>query len=345
MAFIRAMPKVELHAHLSGSLSPETIATLVDHHKVKYPDEKLPEELFSGDVKSFDYFFATFKAAQVLVDHPEAVEIAVKNTISEFAADNVKYLELRTTPRAVEGRMTTRQHVQTLIKAIEASKNDDILCTLLLSIDRRRSIDQAKDTLELCLKMKRIYPSVLVGMDFSGDARSNDAMDFVPLLKTASDNGLKLAVHLAEVPNAEETTSVLKSLKIDRIGHGTHIHPDKVGGLSPDDWHDLHNDEIPFEICLSSNVSCQSVPNYDDHHIKLLMQSGHPFCICTDDKGAFNCTLSEEYEWAQKILKLSDLELYDLSFKAIDMIFASDEVKANLKIQFRTWLKLNCDRD
>ena len=59
----------------------------------------------------FDAVYDTFFAAQFLIDHLDAVELATRRVLEEFAADNVIYLELRTTPRHVEGKMEQIQHI------------------------------------------------------------------------------------------------------------------------------------------------------------------------------------------------------------------------------------------
>lgn len=47
-------------------------------------------------------FFSLFKFIYQLTDDEESIRIATRNIINEFAKDNVKYLELRTTPRKNE---------------------------------------------------------------------------------------------------------------------------------------------------------------------------------------------------------------------------------------------------
>ena len=41
--------------------------------------------------------------------------MATRKVLEEFAADNVIYLELRTTPRHVEGKMDQEQHIAKVI--------------------------------------------------------------------------------------------------------------------------------------------------------------------------------------------------------------------------------------
>merc|ERR1712126_315044 len=58
LKFCRALPKVELHAHLNGSLSPATMKELLKLHRTRWPDEKMPEDsdtlIKSGDKGTFD---------------------------------------------------------------------------------------------------------------------------------------------------------------------------------------------------------------------------------------------------------------------------------------------------
>ena len=58
------------------------------------------------------------------------------------------------------------------------------------------------------------------------------------------------------VPNllAEEVEKCLSVIQPDRVGHGTHIHPQTEGG-TPRAWKLMA--QTPVEICLSSNLWCQ----------------------------------------------------------------------------------------
>jgi hypothetical protein len=52
-----------------------------------------------------------------LTDSEKSIYIATVDVIKEFAKENVRYLELRTTPRAIDGSIDT--YVNAVIKGIE----------------------------------------------------------------------------------------------------------------------------------------------------------------------------------------------------------------------------------
>ena len=200
------------------------------------------------DPKSFDDGYKIFKFAQALVDHPAAVKLATSNVLTEFAEDNVVYLELRSTPRNCAGKMTKKEYVESIVQSIKGQSA--IKATLLVSIDRRKSIEEANENVNLAIELRNKYPDVIVGVDLSGDARVNNLKEYYPSLIKAKENGLKVALHFAEENNPSEIEFVLNScstgtFKPDRVGHCTHVIPDFLSSFA-----DL---KIPSEICLSSN--------------------------------------------------------------------------------------------
>lgn len=94
--------------------------------------------------------------------------------IEEFAADNVKYLELRSTPKDIpETGMTRELYINTMIRAVKEcqDKGLDIIVRLLVSFDRRHGIDIAKLTVELAEKLMKEHGGLVTGIDLSGDPK------------------------------------------------------------------------------------------------------------------------------------------------------------------------------
>ncbi|XP_031617951.1 adenosine deaminase-like protein [Contarinia nasturtii] len=316
--FIKQMPKVELHAHINGSFSNETLEKL----------SQLKHGTSAKDTEKYNLFtkldlhdgFEKFKYAHELTDTPEAVALGTECVIRDFNDDNVVYLELRSTPRATP-KMTKEQYVMAVIDTIIKMKTElpSIMVKLIVSINRRESIESAEENGALALKYAKLYPDIVCGVDLSGDPACKEFSDFEPILNKARENGLKLALHCGEIENQVEISSMLK-FGMNRLGHGTYIKGDNEETL-------LKNNDIALECCLTSNLLCGVVKTYSDHHFRRFYKNGHPVVICTDDFGVFSTTLSTELHIASDTFSLSSDDLIKLSRMAIHCSFASHDEK------------------
>lgn len=339
LRFCNDLPKVELHAHLNGSLSVTTLRHLSDLHQKLWPHEQMPKEwetcMNNGERGTLDNPFKMFPLIQSVTDNPEAIRIATENVIRDFAKENVKYLELRSTPRAVVGRMSKEEYIEAIMDGIKNVSDVSCITKLLVSLDRRLSLPEIEANIDLVARLKTKYPSLIVGLDLSGDPRVGDATPLIPLLDRArKDHNLKLSPHLAEVPFVAETKSYLE-FGPDRIGHGTCIHPE-MGG-SDELLNMLLTSKIPIEVCLTSNFATQSIESVHDNHLIRFYRLQHPIAICTDDKGVFSCTLSDEYLKAAIGLSLDRQEIFEISFKSIDFIFGPESEKELLRKMWQEW--------
>ncbi|XP_020516567.2 adenosine deaminase-like protein [Labrus bergylta] len=335
--FYRELPKVELHAHLNGSVSSQTIEKLISR-KPHLDIEHDMTVIGKGQRRTLDECFQVFKIIHQLVDTEEDILMVATDVIREFAADGVKYLELRSTPREDKSTgLTKKRYIETVIKAIQQSKNDglDIDVRFLVAIDRRNGTEVAIETVKLAEEFMLHSDGLVVGLDLSGDPRVGHGKDLLPALQRAKNCGLKLSLHLSEVASQLEETDLLLDLPPDRIGHGTFLHP-QVGGSQRLVDKVLKNN-IPLELCLTSNIKGQTVPCYAEHHFKYWYLLRHPSVICTDDKGVFSTDLSQEYQLAASTFGLSREAVWTLSQQAIDCIFAPDDVKQQLR---QKWIDL-----
>ncbi|XP_059559568.1 adenosine deaminase-like protein isoform X2 [Myotis daubentonii] len=299
--FFSELPKVELHAHLNGSISCNTMKKLI----AKKPGLKIHDQMTmidKGKKRTLEECFQMFQVIHQLTTSPEDILMVTKDVIKEFADDGVKYLELRSTPR-----------------------RDN-------ATDRRGGPSVAKETVKLAEEFFLSTKDIVIGLDLSGDPTAGQAEDFLEPLLEAKKAGLKLALHLSEIPNLKKETQVLLDLLPDRIGHGTFLNSSEGGSLDLVDFVRKH--QIPLELCLTSNIKSRTVPSYDQHHFGFWYSISHPSVICTDDKGVFATHLSQEYQLAAENFNLTPSQVWDLSYESIDYIFASDSTRSELK---RKW--------
>ncbi|ELW48104.1 Adenosine deaminase-like protein [Tupaia chinensis] len=174
--FYTELPKVELHAHLNGSISPNTMKKLI----AKKPDLKVHDQMTmidKGKKRTLEECFQMFQIIHQLTSTPEDILMVTKDVIKEFADDGVKYLELRSTPRRenITG-MTKKTYVESILEGIRQSKEEnlDIDVRYLIAIDRRGGPSVAKETVKLAEEFFLSTQDTVLGLDLSGDPNTDD---------------------------------------------------------------------------------------------------------------------------------------------------------------------------
>jgi adenosine deaminase len=299
---------------------------LVERKKAAKPE--LANFQIPDSLDRIDDFFPLFKFIYQLTDDEESVRIATRNIINEFAKDNVKYLELRTTPRKNdETGMTKHSYLSAVTSVIQEARND-IIVKLIVSIDRRNNLDEAQEVVDLALAFRS---QGVVGVDLCGDVKVGLFENLRPAFERAKQHGFPLTLHFNEIEENVSESSSLLSIQPDRLGHATFL----------DDYcrKTIYGQNIPVEICMTSNILCKTVKTFEEHHIKELLVDKHPFILCTDDKGVFFSESSNEYRIAAETFNLNEEELFTITLRSIDAIFAGDDIKQTLKQDFLNWRK------
>ncbi|XP_023178859.1 adenosine deaminase-like protein [Drosophila hydei] len=333
LQFLRGMPKIELHAHLNGSLNIGSIRELAA--KVYGVQTKEFSALCERFIKfekgaKLDECFEKFGLMHELTATKEGLESATELVIRDFAKDNVIYVELRTTPKSNEN-MSRRSYLDTVLGVIRKTSDlYNIKVKLLPSINRAEPVDVAEETVALAVELSAIEPDIIVGIDFSGNPNQGKFKDFMPVLNKARNHGLKLAMHCAEVDNPLEIREMLR-FGMSRCGHGTY--------LSASGFEYMKEENIPIECCLTSNVKSGTVANIGVHHLKQLMEADAPKVLCTDDSGVFDTTLTDEFFLATESFGLTRSQCIALTMEAVEHAFATREEKLMLKMQIYSYTR------
>lgn len=195
--------------------------------------------------------------------------------LQDFQADGVVYLELRTTPRAiVEKGISKDDYVNTVLKILNAwnkDKSNSMRAYLILSIDRRNTVAQAQEVVDLCIK----YQSAgVVGIDLCGDPAKGDVRIFAGAFARAKAAGLNMTLHFAEAEASSTDTELetLLSWKPDRLGHVIHV-KDEYCKI-------IEQENIGVELCLSCNVHARMITGtYSDHHFGMWRNTNVPVAL------------------------------------------------------------------
>lgn len=328
IAFTKALPKAELHAHLSGSISRQTLHEIWIKKRSSGHCLDLEDPLAAinaggeGFIDVVTFFPLFDQYLYALVNDVESVRFATKRVLEEFEADGVRYLELRTTPRScADTGMTAWQYVETVNELLlewNDYRGEDLEAYLILSIDRRMTRNAAKDVLSMASKYHHSSNdrASVLGIDVCGNPTKGDVTQFTDIMLEAKDLALPLTVHFAEVPQSstDKELSTILSWQPDRLGHCIHVSEQHLAVM--------RERSVALELCLSCNVLTKlTTGGYQNHHLKEWMNGPCSVALSTDDVGVFGSPLSNEYLLAAKHFRLAREDLVRLSRQAAAAAF------------------------
>ncbi|XP_047736721.1 adenosine deaminase-like protein [Hyalella azteca] len=233
----------------------------------------------------------------------------------------------RTTPRRFPG--TTKHHYLTTVMDVVRRGWGALQVRLLVSLDRAQGVAEAADTLDTVLQLlQEGHSELLVGVDVSGDPARGDMRDLLPLLQRARAAGLAVVLHCCELltPSChDELLSVLSALPVARLGHCTFL------SSSPQLLALVMANDIPMELCVTSNLCTGTCAAPAAHHFRRwALELAHPVCVCTDDMGIFNTSLSNELLLVAETFGLTPAQLVRLTLTAAGAALARQPLKAAL---------------
>src|SRR5438128_9615226 len=90
-AFIRALPKAELHLHLEGSVAPQTLVELRQRHGKR---SSLADAEALYQYKDFNGFLMAFKTLTDDLQTPDDYELITYRLMEQLKAENVLHAEV-----------------------------------------------------------------------------------------------------------------------------------------------------------------------------------------------------------------------------------------------------------
>lgn len=334
---IRALPKIELHRHLEGSLRLETLLSIAAEYHIPIPSFSLEGlrshvQMMPDEPRTWERFLSKFQVLRLFYRSEAIIKRVTQEAIADAAADNVKYMELRFTPKALNNLLnaTFEQIVACVCEAAEeAARQHDIRVNLILSINRHESFEVGEQVVDVAAQF---CGRGVVGIDLAGREADFPALPFLPLFERAHALGLGVTIHAGEWLGADNVREAVEVLGADRIGHGIRAVEDS------DLIAQLAARGAVLEVCPTSNVHSGVVANLSVHPLAELFRRGVKTTINTDDPLISNITLGSELKDVvdQTTLTLDDVKQQTLI--AAGAAFLPADQKTALVNQFQQWL-------
>jgi aminodeoxyfutalosine deaminase len=315
-SFIMALPKAELHLHLEGSVTPETLVELRQRHGKA---STLPEVQALYQYKDFLGFLMAFKTLTEDLQTPEDYELITYRMMEQLKAENVLHAEVYV---SVGVCLWRKQKFDEIFEGLERGRERgerDFGVSLLWIFDavRQFGAEAAHKVFELAVKYR---DRNVVGIGIGGDEKKGPAELFRNQYAYAAEHGLRLTAHAGESDGPESIWGAL-NLGAERIGHGlTAIEDQEL-------MEELATRQIPIEICLTSNLRTGCCTNLQDHPVRRYFDQGLMITLNSDDPAMFGSTLNQEYELAQREFGFTDEHLRELARNSFEASFLPAEKK------------------
>jgi len=334
----RALPKVELHRHLEGSLRLDTMLDIARQHGITIPADVLRlstlVQVQEEDKFTFQNFLAKFNTLRLFYRSPDAIHRITYEAIEDAAKDNVRYMELRFTPVALSRaeRFPLHDVVDWVISSSrEAAKKYGVIVRLIASVNRHESTDLAEQVAWLAVQHIK---NGMVALDLAGNEAEFPSEPFYGIFKEAKQSGLQLTIHAGEWGPARHVKDAIEEFGAERIGHGVRVLEDEnVVAMG-------RERNTAFEVCVTSNYQSGVVQSLDTHPLLKMLDSGLNVTINTDDPSISRITLSNEYHTACEDLHMPQNTLRQRIVAAAQACFLPEPEKEKLVRQLNKDLKL-----
>lgn len=320
-AFVRALPKAELHLHLEGSVAPAVAHRLARRHGVALPGVDLDDD--AADLRrafpftDFGGFLRLYLAIASCLREADDFTAIVEALGESLHAQGVGYAEVTFTPALhrsrgvpdavmIEGLVAGRRRVlerrDVLVRWVF-----DVVCIFPA---------QAEPTLAFARAMERADPGATVGLGLAGpEDRPHAIAPLVDVFARARAEGLHVLPHAGELAGAERIWEVVRALGAERLGHGVRCLED------PALVEHLRDRGIALEVCPSSNVRLGVVRSLAEHPLPRLLDAGLRVSLGSDDPPLFDTDLVQEYVRAAEAFGWDRSRLVALAEASIEHAF------------------------
>jgi adenosine deaminase len=309
MIDLRALPKANLHLHLTGSMRPSTLAELAERHGIAVPAPLPPDA-----AHDWGTFQGRYDAARSAIRTAADLGRVVAEAVEDNLADGCGWLELQVDPTSYAPFLGGLEPVvEAALAAMSGAP-----AALVVAASWAAGGDHALRLARLAAR----YPGV-VGFGISNDERRGSLDDFVPAARVAAEAGLLVVPHAGFYEGAWHVRDCVEKLGANRIGHGlTAMHDPSTVEL-------LAARGVALEVCPTSYPPL-GVAGLASLPLRALLVAGVPIALASDDPLLFGADVTAQYEIARDVLGLGPADLAALAHHSINASAAPAGTKRHL---------------
>ncbi len=318
LAFLRALPKTDLHVHLDGSLRPSTVRELATAADLPWRFETDDDVRLVCQVDetcdSLEEYLKVFDITLRMMQSADSLSRIAFELAADAHAENVRYMEVRYSPL-----LHTREGLQPddVVAAVQdgldrARRRFGVVTGQILCGIRHMAPEESFRLAELAVRWKR---GGVVGFDLAGAEKDYPAKHHIQAFYLILNNNINVTIHAGEAFGPASIHQAVHYCGAHRIGHGTRLVED------PDLMAWVNDRRIAVEVCLASNLQTRAVPDLRSHPIGRYLQEGLRITLNTDNRLVSDTTVSRELALAVEHFGLTNEQVVHLAMNGFKSAF------------------------
>ncbi len=310
-------PKVELHLHLTGSISIDMLTKLSGLSREEVENKVIAR----GKVNSFDFTNKT-DFINNLLQTKENLYLVSRDLVDRLAKENVIYAEIRLTPMLhLEKGLTYDEVIESVLAGLNS--NPKVKTNLILCMLRGATQYMNAETLKYTLKY---LDNGVCALDILGDDVQYPLRDYMKLFELAALEKIPYTIHAGR--SLEDLYNALV-LHTKRISNGI------KATLDIDLLRFLYYKKILLELSPSNDVMMNEVDNIKVHPISFFEKNDFNICVNTDSGTISNMNLSKEYKLLSDTFNFTIDDFKKMNLNAINSSFLSQSDKEKYSKLFK----------
>ncbi len=297
------MYKQVLHDHLDGGLRPSTardLAKQIDYKPIVEIDN-VADFFDRSSSTSLENYLEAFTHSIALMQTFSNLEQIAYEAALDMHQNNINFYESRYAPfYSVNDTLSPKDVINAINSGFKQAENECGIVSGLILCGMRHDPDNVKAVAELAIDYKKL----IIGFDIAGPELNYLPSMYKDSFLKVKNEGINITIHAGEGDGVNSIQEALDN-GAKRIGHGVRIiediNEDNELGNTAD--YVLQNN-IPLEICITSNLHTNMYKSPQDHPISRLHNLGFNISLNTDNRLMSNTSIDNEL----KIAKIAGIE-------------------------------------
>lgn len=328
---ITALPKVEQHLHIEGTLEPSLLFSLAAKNGVALPEDPAYESAqtllarYQRFTSLDDFLHYYYLGMSVLVNASDFEELAFAYFV-KASGQKVRHAEAFFDPQAHTARGVAYDVVMKGLVAAKTRAERELGITVdyIVCILRHLPLAESHALVDTVLEAGDLENGTLTGFGMVSSEKNFPPEMFRDIYARVAATGTHLTSHAGEEAGPEFIVQALEHLKVERIDHGL------AAGQDDALLRRLAADKTLLTFCPMSNVVLCNLPTLADAPVRKFLDAGVRFSINSDDPAYFGGYIQDVYCRVQETFNLTPADWEWILRGAVEASWCSNERKTTI---------------